>query len=72
MLVLKHMKKIKCKIQPYQSVESRHHSQGSKGLAVFKSGLKVDKPTMRSKVDHRAVFVMLAKPATNQFTVESF
>lgn len=27
---------------------------------------------MWSKVDHRAVFVRLLKPATNQFTVESF
>lgn len=32
----------------------------------------MDKPTMWSKVDHRAVFVMVVKPATNQFTVETF
>ena len=32
----------------------------------------MDKPSLWSKVDHRAVFVRLVQPATNQFTVESF
>ena len=51
--------------------DSHHQSQGSEGLVVFKSGLKVDKPTMWSRVDH-SVFVRSVKPTTNQFTVESF
>jgi len=47
-------------------------SSGPLGFGCFVSrGLKVDKPTMWSKVDHRDVFVMLLKPPTNQFTVES-